>query len=76
MLIGGPGADILDGGTGDNVVLDSAAANTVTVGDIAGTKWLAKNARTSRGKTVLKVDGESRTLPRAKLPVLARNLAK
>jgi Ca2+-binding RTX toxin-like protein len=76
VLIGGPGNDVLDGGTGDNVVLDSVSANSVRSADVAGAAWLAKHARTSRGKTVLKVDGESRTLPRAKLPVLARNLAK
>ncbi len=76
VLIGGPGADVLDGGTGDNVVLDSFSANTVRAADVAGTAWLAKNARTSRGKTVLKVDGKSRTLPRAKLATLTRNLTK
>ena len=74
MLIGGPGADVLDGGTGDNVVIDSSSANTVTAATTAGAKWLASHARTSRGKTVLKVDGKSRTLPRAKLAALARNL--
>ena len=74
MLIGGPGTDVLDGGAGDNVVIDSASANTVTAATAAGKKWLASHARTTRGKTVLKVDGKSRTLPRASMAALARNL--
>jgi Ca2+-binding RTX toxin-like protein len=73
VLIGGLGSDTIDGGTGDNVVLDSFAANAVTAASAVGTKWLTNHARTVKGKTVLKVDGEKRKLPRAKLRRLVRH---
>ena len=72
VLIGGPGTDTIDGGPGDNVVLDSFAANAVTSASNVGKNWLTKHARTVKGKTVLKVDGEKRKLPRAKLVRLTR----
>ncbi|HET6547985.1 MAG TPA: calcium-binding protein [Solirubrobacter sp.] len=71
VLIGGRGADVLDGGPGDNVVLDSFGANSVRSAATVGDKWLARNARTVKGKTVLRVDGELRTLPRADLRRIA-----
>ncbi|WP_451923676.1 calcium-binding protein [Svornostia abyssi] len=74
VLLGGPGADVLDGGAGDNVVIDGATTSTVESAEIFGAAWLTKNARTVRGKTVVKVDGEKRTLPRAKLAKLKRNV--
>jgi hypothetical protein len=74
VLIGGPGADTIDGGTGENVVLDSFAANAVSSATAVGSKWLGKHARTVRGKTVLKVDGEKRRLPRADLARLKRDV--
>ena len=74
VLIGGPGNDTLDGGTGDNVVLDSFAANTVTSATAVGKSWLKAHARTVKGKTVLKVDGKKRKLPRADLVRLARGV--
>lgn len=72
VLIGGPGADTLDGGTDDNVVIAAVGANTVRSADIKGVAWLNKRARTVRGKTVFTIDGEKRTLPRAKLARLKR----
>ncbi len=75
VLIGGPGSDTIDGGAGDNVVLDSFAANAVTSATAVKKGWLAKHARTVRGRTVLKVEGAKRTLPRAKLGQLKRTLA-
>jgi Ca2+-binding RTX toxin-like protein len=74
VLIGGPGNDTLDGGTGDNVVLDSFAANDVSAADAVGASWLASHARSVKGKTVLKIDGEKRKLPRAKLAKLKRGV--
>lgn len=74
VLLGGPGADVLDGGAGDNVVIDGATTSTVESAELFGAAWLTKNARTVRGKTVVKVDGEKRTLPRAKLAKLKRNV--
>ena len=57
VLLGGPGADVLDGGApGDNVVIQDLGA---------GRAWLVTHARVVKGKTVLKVDGKERTLPRA-----------
>jgi Ca2+-binding RTX toxin-like protein len=73
VLIGGPGNDTIDGGPGDNVVLDSFAANAVTSATAVGTKWLTRHTRTVKGKTVLKVDGKKRKLPRADLNRLARH---
>ncbi|HWM08635.1 MAG TPA: hypothetical protein VNO82_04800, partial [Solirubrobacteraceae bacterium] len=75
VLIGGPGADIIDGAPGDDVVLDALAANTVRGADAAGRRWLMSHARIVKGKTVLKLDGEKRKLPRAKLGRLARGLS-
>ncbi|MBJ7520182.1 MAG: hypothetical protein JHC84_10840 [Solirubrobacteraceae bacterium] len=77
VLLGGPGIDILDGGAGDNVVLEGpSATNTVRKAKVAGAAWLKKNASTVRGRTVVRVDGEKRTLPRAKLAKLKRNVAR
>jgi Ca2+-binding RTX toxin-like protein len=58
VLIGGPGADVLDGAPGDDVVIQSLTA---------GQRFLQAHARTVRGKTVLSVGGEQRTLPHAAL---------
>jgi Ca2+-binding RTX toxin-like protein len=71
VLIGGPGADILDGGLGDNVVLNLTGDNA-TQATTVGRKWLAAHARIVDGKTVLKVDGEKRSLPHADLSAIAR----
>ena len=73
MLIGGPGNDTLDGGPGDNVVIDSLGADTVTSATAAGKDWLTTHARTVNGKTVLDVGGKERTLPRADLSQLVRD---
>jgi Ca2+-binding RTX toxin-like protein len=72
VIIGGPGNDTTDGGTGDNVVIQSLGVNTVRSADVVGTAWLKKHARTVKGKTVLRIDGEKRKLPRAKLRELVR----
>ena len=66
--------DTLDGGPGDNVVIDSLAANAVRSASVVGKQWLATHARTISGKTVLQVGGEQRTLPRARLARLARSV--
>jgi hypothetical protein len=34
---------------------------------VVGTRWVKRHARTVKGKTVLKIDGEKRKLPRADL---------
>jgi Ca2+-binding RTX toxin-like protein len=72
VLIGGPGTDTLDGGSGDNVVLQSLGADRVTSATTAGQAWLTSHARTVNGKTVLRVGGKQRALPRANLAELAR----
>lgn len=72
VLLGGPGLDTLDGGPGSNVVIDGAQSSTVRSAKVAGVKWLNKHAVTVRGRTVIKVDGVKRTLPRAKLAKLKR----
>jgi Ca2+-binding RTX toxin-like protein len=58
VLLGGPGTDTIDGGPDDNIVIQFLAA---------GERWLKAHASTVRGKTVLDVGGEKRTLPRADL---------
>ncbi len=75
VLIGGPGNDTIDGGTGDNVAIESLTANTVTSATAVGASWVKAHARTVKGKTVLKVGGVKRTLPRADLRRLARAAA-
>ena len=72
VLIGGPGNDTTDGGIGDNVVIQSLGADTVTSADAVGDRWLQAHARTVKGKTVLKLDGKRRTLPRADIEQLTR----
>jgi Ca2+-binding RTX toxin-like protein len=72
VLIGGPGNDTIDGAPGSDVVLDSLAANSVSSATAVGTKWVKKHARSVKGKTVLKANGEKHKLPRAKLAKLTR----
>ena len=72
VLIGGPGNDIIDGADGDDIEIQSLGADNVTSAAAAGEEWLTAHARTVNGRTVLDVDGEKRTLPRAKLVKLAR----
>jgi Ca2+-binding RTX toxin-like protein len=74
VLIGGPGNDTIDGGPGDNVVLDAFSATTVTSATVEGNDWLTDHASTIDGKTVLDVGGKERTLPRANLDQLARDV--
>jgi Ca2+-binding RTX toxin-like protein len=75
VLLGGPGNDIIDGGSGDNVVIQSLGANSVKSAKTVGKQWLATHARTVKGKTVLNVDGDKHTLPRASLTQLTRGIA-
>ena len=74
VLIGGDGLDTIDGGPGDNVVIDSFAANRVTSAAPATKDWLKKHVRVDNGKTKVKVGGKERTLPRADLSRLVRDL--
>jgi Ca2+-binding RTX toxin-like protein len=75
VLLGGPGSDTLDGAPGSDVVIQAVAAETVTSATRVESGWLKAHARVVNGKTVLKVDGEKRTLPRADLGALARSAA-
>jgi hypothetical protein len=50
------------------------SANTVSSAKVVGKRWLKKHARTVKGKTVLKVDGKKRKLPRADLAELIRDV--
>src|SRR4051794_20252694 len=72
VLLGGPGQDILDGGPGDNVLIQSFGADRVTAATVVGKDWLSTHARTINGKTVLRIDGKKRVLPRASLAQLAQ----
>jgi Ca2+-binding RTX toxin-like protein len=74
VLIGGPGNDTLDGGPGGNVVLGLVGANAVRSAHVVGKGWLKAHARKVNGKTVLKIDGTKRKLPRAQLAQLAREV--
>ena len=75
VLLGGPGSDTIDGAPGSDVVIQAVAAETVTSATRVESGWLKAHARVVNGKTVLKVDGEQRTLPRADLGALARAAA-
>src|SRR5215207_9347897 len=81
VILGGAGNDTLLGDAGDDDTIDGGDGGNVViqlVGDRVssatpvGTAWLERHARTVRGKTVLDVGGEKRTLPRADLSRLAR----
>jgi Ca2+-binding RTX toxin-like protein len=71
VLIGGPGNDTIDGDGGDNIVIDGGA-NTITSATVAGRQWLAAHVHIVNGKTVIRVGGKERTLPRADLSQLIR----
>ena len=74
VLIGGPGSDILDGSPGDDVILQSIGADRVSSASAVGQGWLSRHARTVKGKTVLKLDGKKRVLPRADLARIAQDV--
>jgi hypothetical protein len=74
VLIGGPGADTTDGGTGDNVVIASLINATVSDAVVAGRNVLASHASTAQGTTVLHVNGKKQRGPRATLARPARSL--
>jgi Ca2+-binding RTX toxin-like protein len=67
VIIGGPGNDTIDGAPGSDIVIQSVSANTVTSASTVGPRWVKRHARTVKGKTVLKIDGEKHKLPRADL---------
>ncbi len=75
VLVGGPGIDVLDGGDGDDIEIQSIGADRVSSATSVGEDWLAAHARTVKGKTVLEVGGEERTLPRASLSSLRQGAA-
>jgi Ca2+-binding RTX toxin-like protein len=72
VLIGGLGIDVIDGGDGDDIEIQSIGADTVRSATAVGEEWLADHARTVKGKTVLEVGGEERTLPRVDLSELVQ----
>ena len=74
VLIGGPGIDTLDGGGDDDVIIQLVGDDTVTSATVADKEWLKKHARVVDGKTVLDVGGKKRTLPRADLSRLVRDV--
>ena len=71
VLIGGPGNDTIDGDGGSNIVIDFGA-NTLTSATVAGKQWLKAHVHIVHGKTVIRVGGKQRTLPRADLSQLIR----
>ena len=74
VLIGGPGIDTLDGGGDDDVIIQLVGDDAVTSATVADKEWLKKHARVVDGKTVLDVGGKQRTLPRADLSRLVRDV--
>ena len=75
VLLGGPGTDTIDGGPGSNIVIQGLVAEPVTSATIVGKQWLTSHAGTVKGKTVLRVGGKERKLPRADLHKLVRALS-
>ena len=59
---------------GDNVVFDIGGSTIVTKATRVRSSWLTSHARIANGKTVLDVNGDERTLPRASLSRLARGV--
>jgi len=74
VLIGGPGIDTLDGGGGDDVIIQLVGDDVVTSATVADKSWLSEHARVVGGKTELDVGGKKRTLPRADLSPLMRDV--
>jgi Ca2+-binding RTX toxin-like protein len=74
VLIGGPGQDILDGSPGDDILIQSIGADRVTSATTVGQNWLSRHARTVKGKTVIKLHGKKRVLPRASLAQIAQGV--
>jgi Ca2+-binding RTX toxin-like protein len=74
VLVGGPGNDTIDGGDGDDIIIDAFGVNTVTSATTAGKNWLATHVHILGGKTVLDLGGKERTLPRADLLQLGRDV--
>ncbi len=72
VLIGGPGTDTIDGGEGDDIEIESLGADAVTSAAAVGKDWLKAHASIVKGKTVLDLGGEKRTLPKADLSELIR----
>jgi hypothetical protein len=64
VLLGGPGFDTLDGGPGDDVLIDGEA---VIDGLVVGADWLEAHARVVDDATVLEVNDTSYTVPEADL---------
>jgi Ca2+-binding RTX toxin-like protein len=75
VLIGGPGVDDLDGGDGDDIEIQSLGADRVSSATTVGEDWLAAHASVVKGKTVLELGGEERTLPRVELSQLIQGAA-
>ncbi len=73
VLIGGLGNDTIDGELGDDVVVDAANSRVAKSAAVVGEDWLRARARTVKGRTVLTVDGDRRTLPKASLAKLVRD---
>ena len=75
VIIGGLGNDTIDGAPGDDVVIQSVRRRRSDARRRSvGTRWLKRHARIVKGKTVLKVDGKKRKLPRADLAELVREV--
>ena len=83
-LLGGAGDDVLIGGPGQRRRSTARPATTScstasrrtrsSSATVVGTPLAEAHARTVKGKTVLKFDGEKHKLPRAKLAKLLRGM--
>ena len=62
--IGGPGTDTLDGGAGDNVLIDG---ENIVAGRVEGDEWLETHTRVEGGRTVLDTGERSYAIPAADL---------
>jgi Ca2+-binding RTX toxin-like protein len=75
VLLGGPGQDVLDGAPGDDILIQSIGTDRVTSATAVGQEWLSTHVRSVKGKTVLKLDGRKRVLPRAHLAQIAQGVS-
>jgi hypothetical protein len=69
---GDDGDDILIGGDGDDIEIQSLRSDTVTSATAASKDWLAANTRIVRGRAVLEIGGKEHTLARTDLSRFAQ----
>ena len=78
MLLGGGGVDVIDGGDGDDIEIQSlnatsqrASSDRVISARTADAEWVADHVRIENGSTVIELDGKAHELSTTDLSHLA-----